>query len=142
MYTVLHNSNLEIRGFWPKALEIHCFWKEKSLQYIGINLMKCGFELHGFFLEPKSAYLEALLYLYKKVGSHFFKGQVCLLLLFSYKERKINQIRINSKIFSSQLIIFMLAEFFFSVVKKYPISINPDGGCRLLGEITNYLYNI
>ena len=24
--------------------------------------MKCGFELHGFFLEPKTAYLEALLY--------------------------------------------------------------------------------
>ena len=24
--------------------------------------MKHGFELHGFFLEPKSAYLEALLY--------------------------------------------------------------------------------
>ena len=26
--------------------------------------MKCGFELHGFFLEPKTAYLEALLYIY------------------------------------------------------------------------------
>ena len=25
--------------------------------------MKHGFELHGFFLEPKTAYLEALLYL-------------------------------------------------------------------------------
>ena len=25
--------------------------------------MKHGFELHGFFLEPKSAYLEALLYM-------------------------------------------------------------------------------
>ena len=29
---------------------------------ICINLTKHGFELHGFFLEPKSAYLEALLY--------------------------------------------------------------------------------
>jgi len=26
-----------------------------------MNLTKHGFELHGFFLEPKSAYLEALL---------------------------------------------------------------------------------
>ena len=29
-YTVLHNSNLEIRGFWPKALQIHCFLEKKS----------------------------------------------------------------------------------------------------------------
>ena len=28
MYTVLHNSNLEIRWFWPKALQIHCFLKK------------------------------------------------------------------------------------------------------------------
>ena len=49
-------------GFLTKALKIHGFLKKISLKYIGINLMKCGFELHGFFLEPKSAYLEALLY--------------------------------------------------------------------------------
>ena len=61
---LLHNSNLEIRGFLPKALEIHCFLKKNSLKYIGINLTKCGFELHGFFLDPKTAHLEALLYLF------------------------------------------------------------------------------
>jgi hypothetical protein len=43
-------------------LKLHCFLKKYPLQYIGINLTKCGFELHGFFLDPKSAYLEALLY--------------------------------------------------------------------------------
>ena len=44
----------------------------------------------------------------KSEQGHFFKGQVRSLLLFSYKERKI-----NSKILSTQLIIFMLAETFF-----------------------------
>ena len=29
--------------------------------------MKHGFELHGFFLEPKSAYLKALLYTFIRV---------------------------------------------------------------------------
>ena len=38
--------------------------------------MKCGFELHGFFLEPKSAYLEALLY----------PGSLKLIAVFYYRE--------------------------------------------------------
>ena len=69
-------QNLEIRGFWPKTLQIHCFLGKNPIQYIGINLMKHGFELHGFFLEPKSAYLEALLYIHdihilgSQKGSH------------------------------------------------------------------------
>ena len=28
VYTVLHNSNLEIHGFWPKALQMHGFLKK------------------------------------------------------------------------------------------------------------------
>ena len=31
LYTVLHNSNLEIRGFWPKALQIHCFLEKNPI---------------------------------------------------------------------------------------------------------------
>ena len=31
VYTILHNSNLEIHGFWPKALKIHGFLKKKSI---------------------------------------------------------------------------------------------------------------
>ena len=53
---------LVMRGFWTKALKLHGFLKKKSLYYIGISLKKRGFALHGFFLEPKTAYLEALLY--------------------------------------------------------------------------------
>ena len=54
-------TTLAIHGFWTKALKLHGFLKKESFYYIGINLTKHGFALHGFFLEPKSAYLEALL---------------------------------------------------------------------------------
>ena len=39
-----------------------------TVQAVGINLTKCGFELHGFFLEPKTAYLKALLYFNSRTG--------------------------------------------------------------------------
>ena len=55
------NSKVTVTLRYTEALKLHCFLKKNPLQYIDINLMKCGFELHGFFLEPKSAYLEALL---------------------------------------------------------------------------------
>ena len=75
VYTILHNSNLEIHGFWPKALKIHGFLKKKSIQYIGINLTKCGFEQNGFFLEPKTAHLKALLY--SNICSPILKISIC-----------------------------------------------------------------
>ena len=53
---------ITVTSRYTEALQLHCFLKKKSIQYIDINLKKCGFELHGFFLEPKTAYLEALLY--------------------------------------------------------------------------------
>ena len=54
---------ITVTSRYTEALKLHCFLKKNPLQYIGINLTKCGFELHGFFLEPKTAYLEALLYI-------------------------------------------------------------------------------
>ena len=63
LYTVLNNSDLEIHRFWPKALQIHGFLKKKSLLVHTCNLTNRGFELHGFFLELKTAHLEALLYM-------------------------------------------------------------------------------
>ena len=56
------NSKVTVTLRYTEALKLHCFLKKNPLQYIDINLMKCGFELHGFFLEPKTAYLKALLY--------------------------------------------------------------------------------
>ena len=55
------NSKVTVTLRYTEALKLHCFLKKNPLQYIDINLMKCGFELHGFFLEPKTAYLKALL---------------------------------------------------------------------------------
>ena len=52
---------ITITSRYTEALKLHCFLKKNLLYYIGINLTKCGFELHGFFLEPTTAYLEALL---------------------------------------------------------------------------------
>ena len=59
---------LGIRGFWTKTLKLHGFFEKYPFYYISINLTKCGFALHGFFLEPKTAYLEALLYFEVKVS--------------------------------------------------------------------------
>ena len=59
---------------------MHGFLKKKSIQYIGINLTKCGFELHGFFLEPKTAHLEALYSLKQGLTENLkrnVKGQFC-----------------------------------------------------------------
>ena len=56
------NSKVTVTLRYTEALKLHCFLKKNPLQYIDINLTKCGFELHGFFLEPKTAYLKALLY--------------------------------------------------------------------------------
>ena len=53
---------ITVTSRYTEALKLHCFLKKNPLQYIGIDLTKCGFELHGLFLEPKTAYLEALLY--------------------------------------------------------------------------------
>jgi hypothetical protein len=55
---------ITVTSRYTEALKLHCFLKKNLLYYIGINLTKCGFELHDFFLKPKTAYLEALLYLY------------------------------------------------------------------------------
>ena len=54
---------ITVTSRYTEALKLHCFLKKNPIQYIGINLTKHGFAIHGFFLEPKSAYLEALLYL-------------------------------------------------------------------------------
>ena len=69
IYLVLSSIELDCTLYYitvalryTEALKLHCFLKKNPLQYIDINLMKCGFELHGFFLEPKTAYLKALLY--------------------------------------------------------------------------------
>ena len=48
--------------------------------------MKHGFELHGFFLEPKSAYLEALLYL--KNHSQKSKNGYCWISMNPKKDLK------------------------------------------------------
>ena len=65
-YTVLHNTNLTIRIFWTKVLELNCFLKKKTQKNIPLvhkcNLTKRSFALHSFFLEPKTAYLKTLLY--------------------------------------------------------------------------------
>ena len=52
---------ITVTSSYTEALKLHCFLKKNPIQYIVINLTKCGFELHGFFLEPKPAYPEALL---------------------------------------------------------------------------------
>ena len=69
IYLVLSSIELDCTLYYitvtlryTEALKLHCFLKKNPLQYIDINLTKCGFELHGFFLEPKTAYLKALLY--------------------------------------------------------------------------------
>ena len=54
---------ITVTSRYTEALKLHCFLKKKSIQYISMNLTKCGFELHGFFLDPKTAHLEALLYI-------------------------------------------------------------------------------
>ena len=60
LHGTLHYITVTLR--YTEALKLHCFLKKNPLQYIDINLKKCGFELHCLFLEPKTAYLEALLY--------------------------------------------------------------------------------
>ena len=62
---------ITVTSRYTETLKLLCFLKKKSLQYIGINLMKCGFELDCFFLDPKTAYLEALLYRNVAVVKYF-----------------------------------------------------------------------
>ena len=52
---------LRYTDFGQKPWRYTVFLKKNPLQYISINLMKHGFEMHGFFLDPKSAHLKALL---------------------------------------------------------------------------------
>ena len=63
-HELVHKSTCNTR-ILDKSLEATRFLKKKSLYYIGISLKKRGFALHGFFLEQKTAYLEALLYFIK-----------------------------------------------------------------------------
>ena len=85
MYTVLHNSSLEIHGFWPKALQIHGFLEKISIKYIVINLTKCGFELYGFFSGPQNCVFQGLavsktqISTYKS-GNYFRKNSIPLFL--------------------------------------------------------------
>ena len=52
---------LKYADFGQKPCRYTDFWKKIILLH-KCNLTKHGFELHGFFLEPKTAHLEALLY--------------------------------------------------------------------------------
>ena len=45
-----------------KSLEVKLIFEKESNLVHRCNLTKHSFALHGFFLEPKTAYLEALLY--------------------------------------------------------------------------------
>ncbi len=45
-----------------KTLKLHCFLKKKSTSVHRYKPQEVWFKLHCFFLEPKTAYLEALLY--------------------------------------------------------------------------------
>ena len=83
IYLVLSSIELDCTLYYitvtlryTEALKLHCFLKKNPLQYIDINLTKCGFELHGFFLEPKTAYLKALLYC-PPFSNKIFLIQVC-----------------------------------------------------------------
>ena len=53
MYTVLHNSNLEIHGFWPKALQIHGFFEKKIFHYIYVTSRNAVLSCTDFFWNQK-----------------------------------------------------------------------------------------
>ena len=53
MYTVLHNSNHEIHGFWPKALQIHGFFEKKIFYYIGVTSRNTVLSCTDFFWNQK-----------------------------------------------------------------------------------------
>ena len=52
-YTVLHNHNLEIHGFWPKALKIHGFFEKKIFYYIGVTSRNAVLSCTDFFWNQK-----------------------------------------------------------------------------------------
>ena len=44
---------IAVTSRYTEAFKLHCFLKKKSIQYISIILIKCGFELHIFFWSQK-----------------------------------------------------------------------------------------
>ena len=91
---------------YTEALKLHCFLKKNPLQYIDINLKMCGFELHCLFLEPKTAFLEALLYI-----------EDCWIYFLPYVD--------NSKLLSKHLLAVQCVSL-YSTIDIMLMTVHPD----------------